>query len=825
MDLIEIMFNEERLTKNSIFSKKTRAANFLLKFALVGLCLAFISCANIFQDKVAMSRSGASATLGDIFVSGATAGKLDTPSQINVTQYEYKDKIRVSWSPVKNASYYNLKRAVVEKDDDGNWKKMKDDDSLDWKDIGRIHGTSYTDTIITDNWNDNDALDYKNEKYKNAYYYSVSAGNSLLGYDDSEEEKSTWGALLTAPERVKASMGSSKEYIKITWKGVEGARKYKIYRSLQKDGKNSTPINTLDYFQTSYQDNEASSFIDKPSQNLFYTICSVGANGEESVSSSVAMGYMSSSDSPPQVDNVIVTTAPGEYKDSIEIKWDTVDGDNVFYNVYRTSSEDYEPIRLNDDGISVEGNSGTYKDSGDKAKFKQNIYYYYYVQSYKKKMDNGEEVIYLAANSLSGPASDDEGNSSYKYAEGFILSAPSSVEVQKPNIEQKNDPYTILFTPSIGDEKFAMGEKGEKYTNKYEYVVYGGDSENGSFTKVETSSLVFDEDKGKYSIKIPQYKFYKMQVKNAAGKESEETATVAPAPYAPTDVYVTCAALVGDYSNYQSNSITAETDPGSNDNGVHPVKIVWTAPEGDDAAYYNIYRKENIDGGWGTPINTEPVTETCYIDKNENAKIGTIYYYSVISLNSLKQGAKRSTFIEPTVGENGVIKTTDVVIDGKSTRCGRGWGWGALSAWQYMREERKTIESSHKKLTYMNKPNNLDKMGTETKLGDISGSVYYNAGMSAYVTMTYTNYADFYINGNKSLGIYFLFNGNTNTNANMSANGHMEKTLDCDGMYPGSVIYDNVQIKGGAARGGTYGVIRNGIDSSAVQVDWTAGDK
>ena len=59
----------------------------------------------------------------------------------------------------------------------------------------------------------------------------------------------------------------------------------------------------------------------------------------------------------------------------------------------------------------------------------------------------------------------------------------------------------------------------------------------------------------------------------------------------------------------------------------------------------------------------------------------------------------------------------------------------------------------------------------------------------------------------------------------MSANGNMDGTVTCNGMYPGSVIYNNVQIKGGAAGGGTYGVIRNGIDSSAVQVDWKAGDK
>ena len=854
------MFNEEYLTKKLIFSKKTCAAFSLLAgwgarkesaqictqkrksvlqgFSsrifgafIVGVCLSFVSCANIFQDKVAMSRNGTPATLGDIFMSGATVGKLDTPSEINVSQYEFKDKIRVSWSPVKNASYYILKRAVVEKDEKGEWKKKQDDVSLDWKDIGRIYGTSYIDKIITDDMNNDDELDYRNKKYENAYYYSVSAWNTLLGYDESDEKVSTWGVLLQPPSNARASMGSSDKYIKITWKGVDGATRYELYRSSQADGRNSTRIAFLYPNETTYQDNNISSFNGK---EVYYTICSVGYTNERSVTSSVAMGYALKPGAPVEVNDVSVTKGQGEDRNSIEIEWKTV-GDGIFYNVYRTSydantrSYDNTMISLASELSFNEEEIGTYKDEGIKAKFNQNIYYYYYVQTCKKETENGEEVVVLGSMSKSGPANDIDEVYSNKYAEGFILSAPSSVEVQKPYIEYKNDPYTILFKPSIGDKKFPQGAKGVDYDQNYEYIVLGGEGENESFKEISTKSPEPRDDGYSISLNDSTYKFYKMKTRNkVTGGESEETSVVAPTPYAPTDVYVTCAALVGEYSNYWPNSTTVETDPGSNGNGVHPVKIVWTAPEGGDAAYYNIYRKENINGGWGTPLNAEPLSETSYTDKNESAKIGTIYYYSVVSLNSLKQGSKRSTVENPTLigtGADAIIKTYSIDIDGKVTRCGKGWGWGALSAWQYMREECKTIESSHKKLTYMNKPNNFDKMGTETQDGDISGSVYYNASMSAYVTMTYTNYADFYINGNKSLGIYFLFNGNTNTSANISANGHMEKTLGCNGMYPGSVIYDNIQIKGGNAAGGTYGVIRNGIDSSAVQVDWTAGEK
>jgi hypothetical protein len=58
----------------------------------------------------------------------------------------------------------------------------------------------------------------------------------------------------------------------------------------------------------------------------------------------------------------------------------------------------------------------------------------------------------------------------------------------------------------------------------------------------------------------------------------------------------------------------------------------------------------------------------------------------------------------------------------------------------------------------------------------------------------------------------------------MSANGTMDGTVVCKGMYPGKVIYDKIQIKGGAAGGGTYGIIRDGF-SGQVEVDWKVGEE
>ena len=82
----------------------------------------------------------------------------------------------------------------------------------------------------------------------------------------------------------------------------------------------------------------------------------------------------------------------------------------------------------------------------------------------------------------------------------------------------------------------------------------------------------------------------------------------------------------------------------------------------------------------------------------------------------------------------------------------------------------------------MHKPSDLDKVGSETIYGDISGSLSYKAaveGLGAKITMHYENFADKFISDDSTLGIKFVLQGNTDTTSNMSANGHMHETVQC----------------------------------------------
>lgn len=224
----------------------------------------------------------------------------------------------------------------------------------------------------------------------------------------------------------------------------------------------------------------------------------------------------------------------------------------------------------------------------------------------------------------------------------------------------------------------------------------------------------------------------------------------------------------------------------ANSSGVYPVELKWAAPEGGATAYH-IYRSTSQDSGF-RKITESPVTECAYIDQNDTAKAGKYYYYRVLAVNELEQGKNYSDTIH---------------------------GYGALTHEQYILEFNKTIKSSQKKMDFFNRPGSTDKLGTETINGNISGTVLYSAkiaGLGANIVIRYDNYADSYIDGNSKLGVYFNLTGNSDTSASMDQSGSMSGTITCTGMYPGSVSYDKIQIKGGNAGGGTYGVQPKGFE-------------
>lgn len=497
-------------------------------------------------------------------------------------------------------------------------------------------------------------------------------------------------------------------------------------------------------------------------KDLYYSVYAK-TSANTSVSSALALGYTLQEGAPPQVTGVVVENSRGNTTDKITIKWNAA-GD-FDYAVYRTSSKDASFTLLRKDGKT---NSFT-----DSKALKPNVYYYYQIQAFKVEGDT----------KVKGPFSD-SGTESKTPAEAFLLVPPSNITVMKNKLDASR--CTITFPPVIGSKDYSQDSGLTSDYNNYTYVIYGSDTADGAFTEVGSfdDSTLSKDANGNYSIPITTRNYYKVTTKNGSA-ESNESEVCAPAPFAASNLECSRAANVGGDANI---------------NGVLPVKITWASPKNDvaEGGYY-IYRSTNPDSGF-KKITDDALMTTSFIDNYDAAKAGVYYYYKVLSLNSLGQGSNY----------------TDAVV-----------GYGALTADQYMREYNKTVMASQKKLKLMHIADDMKKLGKETINGKICGTLSYNAaidGLGARILMHYTDYAEFYANGDAANGYYFFLNGDTNTSASMDASGTMDGIVTIQGMYPGSISYNNIKIKGGGAAGGSYGIKREGFDGQ-IEVDWKVGEE
>lgn len=734
------------------------------------LIFSFTSCYQLFQTKTPMSDEKTGTSLADLLSKEESSEiVLPAPEQIFVSQGLYSDCIKISWTSVKGAASYRLERAIKKADDkspveDSDYVIIQASDS-NINSSSFISGTDYSDHVIQ-------IPTYESEEYSNIYYYRVRAENDQTGATASDYIVSEQAYLFAPPMNIYATAGESTENITVTWNQVQKAVQYNIYRSA--DSNNSNPVfigsvsgDVLSYVNT----------INTKEQGLdfFYTVEAVNSNRNSSVISATAMGFALKEGAPARVTNVKITAGKGRGDGNaakgIEITWTPVPSSKqIYYTVFRSSSKDSSLTQI---ATGIKTTSII-----DKKSLKANTYYYYRVLAYTEE-NSGE-----TAEIIKGPMS----NSSEKDsdpAEGFILSAPEDISVDKQSS------YTqIKFSQPIGEKGYL--NDSECYTENYKtfsYNIYGGNS-----TDSISATVSFDEVypiDGYYTVVTnDSYKFYQIETVNVEnGSISALSQIVAPSPTAVTNVSASRAAFIP--------GVTTDSSA-ANANGIYPVKISWSAPyDGADGGYH-VYRSTKADSGFRC-ITETPVTELYYIDSNDSAKAGTFYYYKVLSLNTLKQGNNYSNAVE---------------------------GYGALTHDQYMREYNKTIQSSQKRLTYMHKTPDTAKLGTETVYGENGGSLYYDAGMSGAVTMRYEHYADYFLPGTNKP--YFLITGNTNTaiEGNLLAkNGHMNGTVECsnEGMYPGTVKYDHVEIVSGSAGGGYYLITPAGFPEA--QVSYKVGNE
>lgn len=773
---------QEHKMKHTIKS----TARFAISSALILLSsFLFFSCYFWFEQKVPMDTDLKVADFSDFFYYESDKVYLDSPEQVFASEGIYSGKIEVRWKEVQNASSYVIERAVSVPDSDGNIALPEDEDFEVLEKF--VYGTKYVDTILENPGSDDSEYSYR-------YYYRVSAENIGKGYIASEftdihnPESKALGYLYSVPQNVVAWKGKSVSEIQIDWQPVEETAGYRIYRGVNERGTGMELLDTVSAGLTSYKDEISES---EQGTEFYYTIVAVNSYGQESAQSSLAMGYSLKEGSPSAPENVRVENGFAESTKAIDIKWDEVSspGKTVYYNVYRSTSESSV--------ISLIKSRWTDTKLTDKSNLKPGVFYYYYVMTIAVDEATQEEA-------KSGFS--DSGEDSENPAYGFLLSPPSIITVAEDNSLSEGEIY-LKWKAALGSDIVSV---------PFAYNIYISSNVDESFTMLKQNVSVSPDEDGYLKINIKKYNFYKITTVNAKNLESDLSSVAAPHPASPKNVSASKNRILD--SAWQANA-----------NGVYPVKITWDSPENETPYAYTVYRSTSAESGFK---KVATVQDLFCIDSNSGAKAGEMYYYKVVSLNIQLQGSHSNN---PSGDTNFECR-----------------GYGSLTCDQWFREYNKSIMHSQSKLTLMHKSNDMDKLGTETVSGDVGGSLTYTSkisGLGAEIKMPYQNYSDFYCGTDGTLYLgkddsaysalsqaeksrcleYFILNGSTDTKCNMSANGNMSNSVDCKGMYPGKVIYDNLKIVSGAAGGGYYLVTTCDMDGNVLldsgQVSWQVGEE
>ena len=244
------------------------------------------------------------------------------------------------------------------------------------------------------------------------------------------------------------------------------------------------------------------------------------------------------------------------------------------------------------------------------------------------------------------------------------------------------------------------------------------------------------------------------------------------------------------YSDYEEAVITPS------DKGIYPVRLTVTVESNDKTLYVKIYRATGATGSFELIIDSmQPNSEYFDLYDSTPMKPGIKYYYIA------------------------VFGKTDLNSAAPSQKSNISIGWGALTHEAFYVYFNTTIKKSYPKMTLMNNPSALKKLGSEETKGDKSGKFLYNAkvkGMGGIATMTYQNYSDDNI---------VFFNGDMITQADMFSSGTMSGQIKMSGMYNGTIYFENITIKESQAHSGTYGIKPANSIRKEIDYTWNFVDK
>lgn len=234
---------------------------------------------------------------------GSALGVPPIPTGVGATDGALVNQIDITWSASAGATSYNVYRADTES---GGYTMIK----------SGVTGTNYSDSVATGA----------------CYYYKISAVNAA---GESGQSLSDGGCAMDVPAipaDVKASDGSFKDKIQVSWTAVTGAISYNVYRADTETGAYSLlgSVSASPYDDTNAPLPEVSG----KGQTVYYKVSAVNDAGEGPQSADDA-GY--TSDCPGALAIPTIGASQGTAIGTVHVSWSAIAGASA-YDVYRATS-------------------------------------------------------------------------------------------------------------------------------------------------------------------------------------------------------------------------------------------------------------------------------------------------------------------------------------------------------------------------------------------------------------------------------------------------------------------------------------------------------
>lgn len=701
----------------------------------------FVSCnASILMTNGEISKPGTS--------DSGNSGKEETSfskkaaTGVNATKSYYSDQISIRWNSVEGADFYTLEKT-------GHDTPSLPENAV-WTGIEEtIKDTDYTDTM--------------NLEVGKYYSYRVTA--HTYDGETGEVSKSSVGTILSSPESLDATKGTSESVIVISWKQMPYVESYELYKSTISSitGLKSELVETVNVDESAEMRYYA--YAVDPSKEkgveLYFAIIGLGPTGEKAPISYSRSGYTLVPGAPAKPE---ISVSKGMSVSSIDVRFKTSADDAEYsYVIKKSYAGSAEQVVF-----STEFDSLPAKDADG--------YYVYTDTNVKPNVEYSYSITAENKNGISEAGIDS----------GYLLSTVRNLKLV-PSADPSHFGYDIAYSLPVGADD---GNRDAEYIYSVKRIL-----KNGSYTETEYTEDEFNA----FDTFVPMEKnptqeselneLKRIEIKVSNGSEISDAAVSNEIPMLPDPVSSISATKF-------SHPLSGES---ANSSGVYPIHVSWTTASKQNQAL----TRKGSDGS----IKTFQASGAEFIDETVAPLVKYDYY-----IDTYDELGRTLGEIQHASDSYGAI-TPELYIDLFESVCLKPWDRQA-----YVPDEYKTYWKKSRIATLVGYGNASD-LGTQMKaLADADdkdhyrgGKVTYSAAMEGVGGQIYFTYSDF---GENAL---MYMTGNYEMHVNASGTGSAASNTSgfmIYGMYPGKITLDKISVKS-----------KNFAGTYVLSIDYTDGSE